>query len=71
MIIFFGVNGIALLDVLPTVAKLTTTYLCYNIIEALEQVVYSNGRVPGTTHYALHFDNAPVQQAQKSSTKTP
>jgi hypothetical protein len=52
--VFFGLDGIALLDVLPIEAKLTFCCFCYNIIEALEQIVYSDGRVPGTTCPALH-----------------
>jgi hypothetical protein len=58
--VFFGVDRIVLLDVLPTGVKLTPDYFCYSIIEVLEQVVYPDGRVPGATRYAFHFDNAPI-----------
>jgi hypothetical protein len=67
--VFFGVGGIALSDVLPTGVKLTSDHFCCNIIEALEEVVYPEGRVPGTTRYTLHFDNAPVHEAEKVQRK--
>jgi hypothetical protein len=69
IVVFFGVDEIALWHVLPTGAKLTSDNFCYNIIEALEQVVYTDGRVPGTTHHSLHFNNVPVHQNQKAQQK--
>jgi hypothetical protein len=45
--VFFGVDGIALLEVLPTAVKITSDYFCHNTIEALQQVLYPEGRVPG------------------------
>jgi hypothetical protein len=42
--VFFGVDGIALLDILPTGVKLTFDYFCDSIIEAIEQVAYPDGR---------------------------
>jgi histone-lysine N-methyltransferase SETMAR len=63
--VFLGVNGIALLDVLPTGAKLASDYFCCNIFEALEQVIYLKGKVLGTTRYTLHFDDARVHNAEK------
>jgi hypothetical protein len=67
--VFFGAEGIALLDVLPTGAKLTSDYFWCTIIEGLEQVIYPEGRVPATTRCTLHFDNAPVHNAEKVQRK--
>jgi hypothetical protein len=63
--VFFDVEEIALLDVLPTVAKLTSDYSCCNIIEPLEQAICPEGRVQGITRRTLHFDNEPVCNAEK------
>jgi hypothetical protein len=63
----FGVKGIALLDVLPIVVKLTSDYFCCNIIGAREQVICPEGRVPGTTRYILHFDQDPSITRKKFS----
>jgi hypothetical protein len=41
--VFFEVDGIALLDILPAGVKFTSDYLCKNVIEVLERVVYPNG----------------------------
>jgi hypothetical protein len=57
--VFFAVDGIILLDVLPTGTKLTSDYFCYNSIEALKQVVYLDGRVPDTIPCGLHVDKHP------------
>jgi hypothetical protein len=67
--IFFGVDGIVLLDILSTGAKLISDYFCYNIIGAPEQVFDLNGRISGATRSALHFDNVPVHTAQKIQQK--
>jgi hypothetical protein len=48
--VFFGVEEIALLDIFPTGAELTSDYFSCNIIEVLEQVIY-----PGERELWAHF----------------
>jgi hypothetical protein len=67
--VVFGVEGIALLDVPPTGAKPRSDYFCCNIIEALKQGIYPEGRVPGTIRYTVHFNNAPVHDAEQVQRK--
>jgi hypothetical protein len=42
--VFFGVDGITLLDILPNGAKLTSDYFCHNITGILERLVYPDVR---------------------------
>jgi hypothetical protein len=53
------------LDILPSGLKFTSDYFYSNVIEALGDVLYPDGRRPRTVRYMLHFDNAPVHNAEK------
>jgi hypothetical protein len=51
--VFFGVDRIALLDVLPSGAKFTSDYFCSNVTEALTGVAYPEERKPRAVRYVL------------------
>jgi hypothetical protein len=67
--VFFGADSIALFDIVPPAVKFTSDYFCTNVIEVLEGVVYPNARRDGTVRRVLHFDNAPVHNAEKVQSK--
>jgi hypothetical protein len=67
--VLFGVDGVHLLDILPTDAKLAFDYFCKNILEILEDVAYPDGRPAGTIRYILHFGNSPVCKTKKIQQK--
>jgi hypothetical protein len=58
MTVFFSVNGIALIDILPEKAKLNFKYFRKNIIKELDPIVHLSERKPHANHMRLHFDNA-------------
>jgi hypothetical protein len=60
MTIFFGIHGIALIDILPEKNKLNNEYFRENIIKELDPIVYPAGRKPHATRMCLHFDYALV-----------
>jgi hypothetical protein len=60
MTIFFGVNGIALIDILPERAKSSSEYFKENITKELDLIGYPTGRKPHATRICLHFNNALV-----------
>jgi hypothetical protein len=58
MTIFFGVNSIALINILPGKAKLSFEYLWKNMIKESDLIVYPVGRKLHAIRLCLHFDNA-------------
>jgi hypothetical protein len=64
MTIFFGVNGIIFIDILPEKAKLSSEYFRKNIIKELDLIVYATKRKSHITCIYLHFDNALVNNTQ-------
>jgi hypothetical protein len=60
MTVFFGVNGIALINILLEKTKLSSEYFWKNLTKEFDLIVYSAGRKPHATRICLHFDNAPI-----------
>jgi hypothetical protein len=58
MTVFFGVNGIALIDILPEKTKLSFEYFKENTIKEFDSVVYLTKQKSHANHMHLHFDNA-------------
>jgi hypothetical protein len=56
--IVFGINGIALIDILPEKAKLSSEYSRENIIKEPDLIVYPARRKSQAICIYLHFDNA-------------
>jgi hypothetical protein len=63
--VFFGVDGIALLDMLSQGWKLTSVYFKEHIIRALAVEKYPEARKIGTPRCILHFDHAPIHNTEK------
>jgi hypothetical protein len=64
MAIFFGVNSIAFIDILPENAKLSSECFKENIIKEFDMNVGAAGRKSHPTCIYLHFDNIPVRNTR-------
>jgi hypothetical protein len=64
MKVFFDVNGMVLIYILPAKTKLSSNYIRQNNIKELGLVAYPTGRKPHSTGMPRHFDNAPVHNTQ-------
>jgi hypothetical protein len=49
--------GFQVVDKLPTGTKMNSDYLITNILEPLEQKIFSNGRKPHAKRLTVHLDN--------------
>jgi hypothetical protein len=67
--VVFGVDAMACLDIRPAGAKSTADYFCEHVADLVERVVYPNGRRAGAIRHVLHFDNAPVHNAERVQRK--
>jgi hypothetical protein len=63
--IFFGVDAIVPLGILPQVWTLTSEYFQGHIIPALATETYRAGRKLSQPRYILHFNSAPVHDTEK------
>jgi hypothetical protein len=60
MTIFFGIKGIALIDILPEKTKLGSDCFKENMIKEIDLIVYTTGRKPQAIRMCLHFDNCHI-----------
>jgi hypothetical protein len=58
--IFFGINGISLIDILLRKTKLSSKYFRENIIKEINLIAYPIGRKWHANRICLHFDNISV-----------
>jgi hypothetical protein len=58
MTIFFGVNSMALINILPGKAQLSSEYFKKNMIKEPDLIVYPAWRKLHAIRMCLHFDNA-------------
>jgi hypothetical protein len=62
--VFFGVNGIGLVKILPQGQKVTSDYFKDAILHAIYRGSLGGWRLGRRTHLTLSFDNAPVHNAK-------
>lgn len=56
--VFWGINGVILLDALPPGQRFNTTYMCDVILPELDRIVRLKRPAMGLRGMKLHFDNA-------------
>jgi hypothetical protein len=65
IIVFFALEGIALLAVLPQGWEAISVDFQEGILREVAVQNHSRGRKPSTSRYILHFDNAPVHNTEE------
>jgi hypothetical protein len=63
--VVFGVEGIALLAILPQDWKVTSAYFQEHIFRGLAVQKDPRNRKPSTPRCILHFNNAPIHNAEE------
>jgi histone-lysine N-methyltransferase SETMAR len=67
--VFFGINGPAVVKILPQGAKFTTEYFIDEILQPLQRKFNPNARPGRISPFELHFDNAPVHNSKAATQK--
>jgi histone-lysine N-methyltransferase SETMAR len=63
-IVLFGVNGTGFVKILPERQKITSDYFKYEIVHAMSRESLGGWRLAHVAHLSLHFDEAPVHNAE-------